>query len=98
MTLASIIVCGGGIVGLCSAMMLARDGHQVTVLESDADPAPETPRRAWESWTRRGVAQFRQPHSLFARSRRVLDTELPGLTHPLGAAGGGGGGFPGRPP
>jgi 2-polyprenyl-6-methoxyphenol hydroxylase-like FAD-dependent oxidoreductase len=87
MALASIIVCGGGIVGLCSAMMLARDGHQVTVLESDADPAPETPGRAWEAWTRRGVAQFRQPHSLFTRSRQVLDTELPGLTDRLAAAG-----------
>jgi 2-polyprenyl-6-methoxyphenol hydroxylase-like FAD-dependent oxidoreductase len=87
MTLASIIVCGGGIVGLCSAMMLARDGHQVTVLESDADPVPETPGQAWESWARRGVAQFRQPHNLFARSRQVLDTELPGLTDRLAAAG-----------
>src|SRR5919109_2458334 len=87
MTLASIIVCGGGIVGLCSAMMLARDGHRVTVLESDGDPVPETPGQAWESWTRRGVAQFRQPHNLFARSRQVFDTELPGLTDRLVAAG-----------
>jgi 2-polyprenyl-6-methoxyphenol hydroxylase-like FAD-dependent oxidoreductase len=87
LALASIIVCGGGIVGLCSAMMLARDGHQVTVLESDADPVPESPEQAWDTWTRRGVAQFRQPHNLFARSRQVFDTELPGLTDRLVAAG-----------
>ena len=36
--------------------------------------------RAWEAWQRRGVAQFRQPHNLFARFRQVCDEELPGLT------------------
>ncbi|GLZ46396.1 FAD-binding monooxygenase [Actinomycetospora sp. NBRC 106375] len=74
----AIVVCGGGMVGLSAALMLARDGHRVTVLESDAQEPPPT-ERAWASWSRRGVAQFRQPHGLFARVRAVLDAELPDL-------------------
>jgi 2-polyprenyl-6-methoxyphenol hydroxylase-like FAD-dependent oxidoreductase len=83
----SIIVCGGSMIGLSTALMLARDGHQVTVLEADPDGAPSTPAGAWEDWKRKGVAQFRQPHNLFARFRRVCDEELPGMTERLLAAG-----------
>ena len=83
----SVIVCGGGIVGLSAAMMLAADGHAVTVLEADPDPVPAAPERAWEAWRRAGVAQFRQPNGLQARFRQVCDQELPGLTGRLQAAG-----------
>jgi 2-polyprenyl-6-methoxyphenol hydroxylase-like FAD-dependent oxidoreductase len=79
----SIVICGAGIVGLCTAMMAARDGHEVTVLESDPSPVPVSPQDAWDSWARAGVAQFRQPHIVFARARRILDEELPGVTRQL---------------
>jgi 2-polyprenyl-6-methoxyphenol hydroxylase-like FAD-dependent oxidoreductase len=75
-----IVVCGGGVIGLATAVMLARDGHRVTVLEADPDETPQAPALAWESWQRRGVAQFRQPHNLFARFRQVCDEELPEVT------------------
>jgi 2-polyprenyl-6-methoxyphenol hydroxylase-like FAD-dependent oxidoreductase len=83
----SIVVCGGSVIGLSVASMLARDGHQVTILESDSEAAPDVPRDAWESWTRKGVAQFHQPHNLFPRVRAVADAELPGLTDGLLQAG-----------
>lgn len=45
--MARIVVVGGGIVGLGASLMLARDGHQVTVLERDPAPPPD-PEGAWE--------------------------------------------------
>jgi 2-polyprenyl-6-methoxyphenol hydroxylase-like FAD-dependent oxidoreductase len=85
--MASVVVCGGGVVGLAAAMVLARDGHEVTVLESDPDGAPATAEEAWDGWRRSGVAQFHQPHTLFSRFRAVADEELPGLTGRLLDAG-----------
>jgi len=60
--MARIVVLGGGVCGLATAMMLARDGHDVVVLERDADPARSSTEAAWDSWERGGIAQFRQPH------------------------------------
>ena len=52
--MAKVIVLGGGVCGLAASLMLARDGHRVTVLERDPAPPPETPEHAWERWDRDG--------------------------------------------
>lgn len=85
--MAEILVCGGGVIGLASAMMLARDGHAVTVLERDAADVPGSAEDAWQHWERRGVAQFRQPHNLFPRYRQILEDELPEVLDALVDAG-----------
>ena len=85
--MASIAICGGSAIGLTAAMMLASDGHTVTVLEADPADVPVRPVDAWDDWQRRGVAQFRQPHNLFPGFRRVAEAELPDLTERLVAAG-----------
>jgi glycine/D-amino acid oxidase-like deaminating enzyme len=59
-----IVVCGGSVIGLSTAMMLAIDGHTVTVVESDGSAAPTEPADAWDAWQRTGVSQFRQPQLL----------------------------------
>src|SRR3954454_16413772 len=82
-----IVVCGGSVIGLSVAMMLADDGHDVAVLEADPKEPPPAPASAWQEWPRKGVAQFRQPHNLFTRARWVMDEELPGLTDRLVQAG-----------
>jgi 2-polyprenyl-6-methoxyphenol hydroxylase-like FAD-dependent oxidoreductase len=83
----SIVVCGGGVIGLSVAIMLARDGHQVTVVEADPAGVPAAPGEAWQSWQRKGVAQFRQPHNLLPRFRQVCGEELPDMIGRLLAAG-----------
>lgn len=83
----SIVVCGGSIVGLAAAMLLARDGHRVTVLERDPASPPAGAEEAWSGWDRPGVAQFHQPHNLFPRFRQILDDELPGVVDRLVGAG-----------
>ena len=85
--MAEITVLGGGVCGLATAMLLARDGHEVSVLERDPAPAPDAVDDAWTDWTRSGVAQFRQPHFLQPRVRLVLDRELPDVRDALLAAG-----------
>jgi 2-polyprenyl-6-methoxyphenol hydroxylase-like FAD-dependent oxidoreductase len=85
--MSAVVVCGGGMIGLAAGMMLAQDGHTVTVLEWDGAPAPADPLEAWDAWERGGVAQFQQPHNLLPGARAVLDAELPGITEQLVAAG-----------
>src|SRR5688500_12710440 len=84
----SVIVVGGGPIGLLSAMLLARDGHDVSVLEKDADSTPPSADDAWGRWERGGVAQFRQAHYMQAKFRHLLDAELPDVRDEIAAAGG----------
>ena len=81
------IVLGGGLCGLSAAMMLARDGHRVTVLERDPAPVPADAEAAWERWQRDGVMQFRQAHYLQPLGRAVLERELPDVLDAFKAAG-----------
>jgi 2-polyprenyl-6-methoxyphenol hydroxylase-like FAD-dependent oxidoreductase len=78
--MSTILVLGGGVIGLSMAMMLARQGHDVTVFERDSHPLPGSPEEAWE---RRGVAQFRLPHYLQPRVGRLLDSHLPDVKEAL---------------
>lgn len=72
-----IVVIGGGAGGLLTSLLLARDGHDVTVLERDGEPPPLSNDDAWDSWTRTGVSQMRQPHGFVGRTRALLIEELP---------------------
>jgi 2-polyprenyl-6-methoxyphenol hydroxylase-like FAD-dependent oxidoreductase len=68
-------------------MMLARDGHEVTVLERDAAPVPDSLDEAWGTWDRGGVTQFRLAHFLAPAGRAVLEQDLPEVLQGLVAAG-----------
>jgi 2-polyprenyl-6-methoxyphenol hydroxylase-like FAD-dependent oxidoreductase len=85
--MAGIVVLGAGVCGLSAGLMLARDGHQVTVLERDDAPVPRSCEDAWEQWSREGVTQFRQAHLLAAGGRVTLEESLPDVLAALVSAG-----------
>src|SRR5919107_1634447 len=60
-------------------MLLAADGHDVTVVERDGAPPPRSPDEAWDAWERPGVNQFRMLHWFQPRFRQIAEVELPGL-------------------
>lgn len=85
--MARIVVIGAGIGGTAAALLLARDGHQVTVLERDPDPPPPTMEESWTGWKRQAVGQFRLPHYLLTRGSQILRSELPDVADQLLANG-----------
>jgi len=85
--MADVLILGGGMCGMSAAMMLARDGHSVTVIEKDNASPPASLEEALDRWERPGVAQFRLVHYMHARFRHVLDAELPDVIEALDAEG-----------
>jgi 2-polyprenyl-6-methoxyphenol hydroxylase-like FAD-dependent oxidoreductase len=85
--MAEVVVVGGGVVGLCGGLLLARDGHRVTLLERDPAPPPVASDDAWTGWERRGVNQFHMLHYFLPRFREILEAELPDVAAALSGAG-----------
>jgi 2-polyprenyl-6-methoxyphenol hydroxylase-like FAD-dependent oxidoreductase len=86
--MAEILVLGAGLNGLVTAMLLARDGHSVTILERDDAPPGNNAENLWLDWQRPGVNQFRQLHYMLPRWRALMQRELPGVLEELIALGG----------
>ncbi|HVF33653.1 MAG TPA: tryptophan 7-halogenase [Acidimicrobiales bacterium] len=83
----SVLIIGGGVAGLGSALTLAAQGHDVTVVERDEVTLPATPDEAFVGWPRRGAPQVRHSHAFLARLRNLLRDRQPHLLADLLAAG-----------
>jgi 2-polyprenyl-6-methoxyphenol hydroxylase-like FAD-dependent oxidoreductase len=82
----NVVVIGGGVAGLATALQLGRAGHDVTVLERDDTPMPATADEAFE-WNRRGAPQVRHSHAFLARLRNLLRDHQPDILEALLAEG-----------
>ena len=81
----SVVVLGGGVAGLSTALLLTRDGHRVTLLEQDSlhpGDAQDAPQ-----WERGGIPHFLQPHAFIPRGRAELRRHLPDVYDALLSAG-----------
>jgi 2-polyprenyl-6-methoxyphenol hydroxylase-like FAD-dependent oxidoreductase len=85
--MARVVIIGAGVVALGAAMLLARDGYEVVVLERDPAAPPDDPADAWERWERPGLNQFRLPHAFLGGYRATMQAELPEVAKDLEAAG-----------
>jgi 2-polyprenyl-6-methoxyphenol hydroxylase-like FAD-dependent oxidoreductase len=74
------VVIGASMAGLLAARALADFYGTVTVLERDAFPVADIPRK--------GVPQGRHAHGLLARGRSVIENFFPGWTDEVVASGG----------
>jgi 2-polyprenyl-6-methoxyphenol hydroxylase-like FAD-dependent oxidoreductase len=80
-----IAVLGAGVAGLATTLALARDGHEVVLVERDeiiVDEPLEAP-----TWPRRGIPHFLQAHAFTSRGRLELKTQFPDVFQALLDAG-----------
>lgn len=85
--MASVVIVGGSVAGLITALALARNGQRVTILEKDPLPLPPTPDEAFDVWTRRGSPQVRHSHAFLGRMHNLIRDREPELLQRLLALG-----------
>ena len=74
-------IIGSGPVGMTAALLLARKGVDVTLIDRDPGPVPG------QDWQRVGVMQFRLPHGFRPQVRTFLAERLPDVHAALLARG-----------
>ena len=86
-------IVGAGPSGTTAALLLARAGHDVTLVDRDAGPGTDG------TWDRVGVMQFLLPQGLRGPGRLFLESRLPDVHQALLDAGAAYGAVPrGAPP
>jgi phytoene dehydrogenase-like protein len=88
MTGQRVAVLGAGVAGLSAAIMLARDGHRVTLVERDDLVDGEA--MSAEAWPRTGIPHFLQPHAFIPRGLAELRRRFSGATATRSDLGAGG--------
>ena len=87
MTLKRVVIVGGGVGGLATALALKESEYELFIVERDPPPPDIAPEQAFEQWPREGVPQFRHAHILLSRIQTNLRDHHPELLQQLMAAG-----------
>lgn len=82
-----VVVVGAGAAGLTAALLLARSGIEVVVVERDSDGPPDTADAALGVWRRPGIPQFGNGHAFHGLARLILRDRLPHVLDALLDAG-----------
>jgi 2-polyprenyl-6-methoxyphenol hydroxylase-like FAD-dependent oxidoreductase len=82
-----VLICGGGVGGLTTALALSRAGHAVTLIERDPIEPLASPEAAFAT-ERRGAPQIHHTHGFLARLQVTLRDRFPDVLAELLAAGG----------
>lgn len=72
-----VVVVGGGMGGLATALALKSSGADVLVIERDPEPLEIEPDAAFDSWNHPGVPQLRHTHIFLARLQTILRDHHP---------------------
>jgi 2-polyprenyl-6-methoxyphenol hydroxylase-like FAD-dependent oxidoreductase len=81
-----VVVIGGSVAGMATALALSRAGHRVTLIERDPLPEVADPEMAFATG-RRGTPQSHQTHGFLARMTKVLRERFPDVYASLIASG-----------
>ncbi|HEY2735043.1 MAG TPA: FAD-dependent oxidoreductase, partial [Polyangiales bacterium] len=82
-----VVILGGGMAGLASALSLKDQPVDITIVERDPAPPAIDPHDAFEQWKRPGVPQLRHTHIFLARLHSILRRHHPALLAELAEAG-----------
>lgn len=83
----TVVVIGGGMAGLWSALTLGKAGHSVKLLERDPPPPAGDVDTAFNEWERKGVGHLRHSHAFLARLYQIIRDHFPELLDELYEAG-----------
>lgn len=85
--MSDVVIIGGSVAGLASALALNQAGHEVRILERDAAEPPETVEQAHSAWPRPTVPQVTHSHAFGSLGVNLLLDRAPEIYRALVEAG-----------